>query len=225
MAFIEIQRDEQSTNIHIQHKHLYLAIGIIVLFIAVGGGYFGYKYYLAHFYDSSTAKSELQDFNPPAPPSDIKKQIQQIEKQATVQPNNQIATSSSKINSATVSAIPLTGTISATLRVPIIMYHYVEYVQDKNDKLRIALDTTPYTLENEIQTLIAAGYNFITNNDLADALDGKTNLPANPILLTFDDGYRDFYTDAYPILKKYHVRATNYVIAGFLNRPNHLLTN
>jgi len=225
MAFIEIQRNDQEINIRISYKRAFLLLFIIAIILAIPGGVFGYKYYLAHFYDSSTSKSELKDFNPPPPPPDIKKQIQQIEKKTIIQSNTPTISIASNINSSTASAKPQSATISATVRVPIIMYHYVEYVQNKNDKLRIALNTTPYVLENEIQTLIAAGYNFITNNDLSDVLDGKTNLPANPILLTFDDGYRDFYTDAYPILKKYRVKATNYVIAGFLNRNNHLLTS
>ncbi len=224
MAFIEIQRDEQATHIHITHKHLYLLLAFILLIIVIAGGIFGYKYYLTHFYDSSTAKSELLDFNPPPPPPDIKKQIQEIAKKKMSQSNKVINPITTKISTATVSAIPQYASISATIRVPIIMYHYVEYVQNKNDKTRISLNTTPYVLENEIQTLIASGYTFLTNSELADVLDGKTNLPPNPILLTFDDGYRDFYTDAYPILKKYHVKATNYVITGFLNRQNHLLT-
>lgn len=111
------------------------------------------------------------------------------------------------------------------LHIPILMYHYVEYVQDSGDTKRMSLDTTPYTLEQEIKTLKDAGYNFITNQDLANALNGKSQLPSKPIVLTFDDSYRDFYTDAYPILKKYNAKATQYVISGFLNRNNHLLTS
>lgn len=108
------------------------------------------------------------------------------------------------------------------IRVPILMYHYVEYVQDKGDTIRQSLDVTPYTFEQEVKTLIAAGYTFMTNAEVADALSGKITLPAKPIALTFDDGYRDFYTDAYPILKKYHVKATEYIITGFLGYPNNM---
>ena len=59
--------------------------------------------------------------------------------------------------------------------------------------------------------------------ELSEVLDGKKYLPENPIVLTFDDGYRDFYTYAFPILKKYNAKATQYVISGFLGNPNHLL--
>jgi peptidoglycan/xylan/chitin deacetylase (PgdA/CDA1 family) len=108
------------------------------------------------------------------------------------------------------------------IHVPMLMYHYVEYVQDKGDTIRQSLDTTPYTLEEEIKTLIAGHYTFMTNAEVAEVLDGKIPLPPNPIALTFDDGYRDFYTDAYPILQKYHVKATAYIISGFLGYPNNM---
>jgi peptidoglycan/xylan/chitin deacetylase (PgdA/CDA1 family) len=108
------------------------------------------------------------------------------------------------------------------IRVPILMYHYVEYVKDTRDTIRKSLSLTPYTFEDEIKTLISARYTFMTNAELADALSGKIPLPPKPIVLTFDDGYRDFYTDVYPVLKKYRVKATAYIISGFLGYPNNM---
>lgn len=107
-------------------------------------------------------------------------------------------------------------------RIPILMYHYIEYVQDPNDKIRISLNIPPSVFEEQIKTLTEAGYNFLTASDLDNIIAGKKKSPKNPILLTFDDGYRDFYTDAYPIIKKYNVKATQYVIVDFLDRPNHM---
>lgn len=103
-----------------------------------------------------------------------------------------------------------------SFRVPILMYHYIEFVADKEDKIRQKLDVIPPVLALQIQTLQNGGYTFMTASELADVLDGKSQLPQKPILLTFDDGHRDFYTNALPILEKYHVKATNYVISGFL---------
>jgi peptidoglycan/xylan/chitin deacetylase (PgdA/CDA1 family) len=40
--------------------------------------------------------------------------------------------------------------------------------------------------------------------------------------LTFDDGYRDFYTDAYPLLKKYKIKSTLYMISGYIGRNDFL---
>ena len=108
------------------------------------------------------------------------------------------------------------ASISAVLRVPILLYHYVEYVQDKRDTIRQSLDIVPSTFESQVQTLSAAGYTFLTARDLADILDGITPLPPKPVLLTFDDGHWDFDTVVLPILKKYNVKATAYIISGFL---------
>lgn len=111
-----------------------------------------------------------------------------------------------------------------TLRVPILLYHYVEYVKDEGDTIRKSLDIVPYIFEQEIKTLKDAGFSFITTKDLADALDGETVLPPKSVILTFDDGYRDFYTDVFPILKKYQVKAVAYIVPNFLDRPNNLTT-
>jgi peptidoglycan/xylan/chitin deacetylase (PgdA/CDA1 family) len=106
--------------------------------------------------------------------------------------------------------------LAATIRVPILFYHYVEYVQDKKDTIRQSLNITPNVFEQQIQTLVNADYSFMTAKELGEVLDGKRQLPKNPILLTFDDGHWDFDTVVLPILEKYHVKATAYIIPGFL---------
>ncbi|MBP7832362.1 MAG: polysaccharide deacetylase family protein [Candidatus Levybacteria bacterium] len=109
-----------------------------------------------------------------------------------------------------------------TLRVPILMYHYVEYVKDEKDTTRIALNTFPHVLDLQIQTLKNAGFTFLTNKQLTEYLNGNGVLPEKSVVLTFDDGYRDFYTDAYPILKKHNAPATQYVVSGFFNDQNYM---
>ncbi len=109
-----------------------------------------------------------------------------------------------------------------TFRVPILMYHYVEYVKDQGDTIRKSLNLEPHVFELEIKTLKEAGYSFITLSELAEALDNKNNLNPKSVILTFDDGYRDFYTDVYPILKKYQAKAVVFVIPNFIDRPDNL---
>lgn len=111
-----------------------------------------------------------------------------------------------------------------SFQVPIFLYHYVEYVKDERDTIRKSLNILPHVFDEEVKTLLDAGYAFITLSDLADALDEKIDLPAKPAILTFDDGYRDFFTDVFPILKKYQVKAVVYVVPNFLNKPNNLDT-
>lgn len=111
------------------------------------------------------------------------------------------------------------------IRVPILMYHYVEYVADKNDTGRIKLTTPPNVLKAQIETLKASGYTFVTPDSLALALEGESkNFPKKPVILSFDDGYMDLYTDVFPILKQANVKAVAYIIVNFLNRPNFLFS-
>lgn len=114
---------------------------------------------------------------------------------------------------------------SAILRVPILMYHYVEYVTDERDTIRKSLALTPHIFEKQLQTLIGDGYTFLTTKDLADVLDGKARLPQKPIILTFDDGYGDFYTDVFPLLKKYNAKAVAYIIPGVLDKLNYMTSS
>ena len=104
---------------------------------------------------------------------------------------------------------------SATIRVPILLYHYVENVKDKKDRLRNELNIPPFVFEEQVKTLANAGYTFMTAKELGEVLDGTMQLPAKPVLLTFDDGHWDFCTDVLPILERYHAKATAYIIPGF----------
>lgn len=117
-----------------------------------------------------------------------------------------------------------TASPSASIHVPILMYHYVEYVQDKKDTERQLLNVTPNIFEKQIQTLIAAHYSFITAKDLGDILDGEKSMPQNPIILTFDDGHWDLATSVLPILKKYNIHATAYIVPGFIGTNTDSLT-
>lgn len=108
------------------------------------------------------------------------------------------------------------------LRVPILLYHYIEDVTDLNDTLRRSMATRPYFFEIQMRYLATHGYSTISLSDLKSALEGDTNLPAKPIILTFDDGFRDYYYNAFPILKKYNLHATLYLIANHLGRSGNL---
>ncbi len=111
------------------------------------------------------------------------------------------------------------------LAIPILMYHYVEVVKDRGDTIRESLDILPSTFDHEISALISNGYTFITPATINEILDGKKSLPQKPVILSFDDGYGDFYTDVLPTLKKYHVKAVAYIISGVLDRPNYMTSD
>ncbi len=120
---------------------------------------------------------------------------------------------------------PTETPLPAYFKIPILVYHYVEIVKDPKDTIRKSLDTPPIVLENQLKTLISDQYRFVTLSDISDYLDGRKTAPSKAVAITFDDGYRDFYTDVFPILEKYHVRATAYIVPGFINQQNNLTSS
>lgn len=107
-----------------------------------------------------------------------------------------------------------------SIRIPIILYHYVENVRDKKDTIRKSLSITPSIFRKQLETLKNAGYEFMTTAELSDVLDGRLKQPENPIIITFDDGYRDFYTDVFPVLNELKVKAVAYIVSDFIDKPN-----
>ncbi|MBC7293304.1 MAG: polysaccharide deacetylase family protein, partial [Thermoleophilia bacterium] len=68
--------------------------------------------------------------------------------------------------------------------------------------------------ESQMRYLAENGYHAVTLADLAEAFSGGRPLPGKPVVLTFDDGGLDNYSVAFPILKKYGLTATFFVITG-----------
>jgi peptidoglycan/xylan/chitin deacetylase (PgdA/CDA1 family) len=100
---------------------------------------------------------------------------------------------------------------SITLDVPILMYHYLsEPPADAND-IRRNLSISPAQFEAHLAYLRQAGYEAITMKQLAYALSGQETLPPKPIIITFDDGYRDNYENAFPLLQKYSYPGVFYI--------------
>lgn len=108
--------------------------------------------------------------------------------------------------------------------VPVLLYHYVEVVTDERDTLRKSMSVNPITFENQLKALKEAGFHFIKPSELSRAVAGESELPEKPIIITFDDGYRDFYTDVYPVLKRQNVTAINYLVADFIGKNVNYMT-
>jgi len=62
----------------------------------------------------------------------------------------------------------------------------------------------------------------ITFRDLRGYLTGARGLPSQPVILTFDDGYEDFYTAALPVLLSHDFKAVAYVVSGFIGRAGYM---
>lgn len=110
-------------------------------------------------------------------------------------------------------------TYDKPVQIPILMYHAV-HVMDPSEASNANLIIDPDNFEAQIKAMVDAGYYFLTPEEAYKAFTENT-LPAKKVVwLTFDDGNEDFYTIAYPILKKYKAKATNNVITGFVKKGN-----
>lgn len=101
--------------------------------------------------------------------------------------------------------------------IPILMYHYIRDYYNIHDPLGINLSVSPKKFAEQLDCLKQLGYQTITFNDVIN-----NKLPAKPIILTFDDGYKDFYTNAFKELKKRNMKAVSYVIADRIDAPGYL---
>lgn len=122
--------------------------------------------------------------------------------------------------------LPLSTTPSAfhknTYRLPIVLYHYVEEVDDPSDSIRKKMDVEPVIFESHLRKLTDEGFTSYFIAEIPDIISGKKIAAEKSIFLTFDDGYEDFYIHVFPLLKKYHMKATFYVVYNFIGKKGYI---
>ncbi|WP_298705219.1 polysaccharide deacetylase family protein [uncultured Veillonella sp.] len=106
-----------------------------------------------------------------------------------------------------------TATSYAIRGVPVLNYHQV------NDDLLSPLTMRTWDFDDQMAYLKNNGYHTITMDQLNAYLSQGTALPDKPVLITFDDGYEDNYKNALPILQKYGMKATFFMIADSIGQP------
>jgi peptidoglycan/xylan/chitin deacetylase (PgdA/CDA1 family) len=105
--------------------------------------------------------------------------------------------------------------IRTTSVVPILMYHSVNPAASR----KTALAVRPQTFERQMRFLRKNRYNIITLQELTGLIKDNKKVPPHTIVITLDDGYKDNYFYAFPILKKYNIAATIFIIVDEVGRP------
>lgn len=104
-------------------------------------------------------------------------------------------------------------TAVAPPRIPVLMYHEIADVTTTPSRLAVA----PEVFADQLAYLSDAGYTALTAGELAGILDGGAGqLPERPVVLTFDDGYGDFYDHALPLLKQHELTGTIFATTGWI---------
>ncbi len=97
------------------------------------------------------------------------------------------------------------------------MYHYISEPPQDADKYRKDLSITPADFRTQMAYLAANGYETVDLYDLTLAITAKKDLPEKPVIITLDDGYRDNYENAFPILQENGQKATFFVVTEFID--------
>ena len=92
--------------------------------------------------------------------------------------------------------------------IPVLYYHSVEDIE------RNEVVISPEKLRSQLQYIKDSGYTTLTMSEVNDYINNNKPIPEKSILLTFDDGYMNNYTDAFPILKELDMKATIFVITS-----------
>jgi peptidoglycan/xylan/chitin deacetylase (PgdA/CDA1 family) len=95
------------------------------------------------------------------------------------------------------------------------MYHHVSSVAPTTD-LNFGLTVTDTNFAAQLSYLAKQGYHTVLLRQVFEALYHGARLPSHPIVLTFDDGYLDNYTDALPILLRYRDVGEFNIISAFV---------
>lgn len=109
------------------------------------------------------------------------------------------------------------------INIPVFLYHHVQSKYNAMKNKQTALTTFTDTFEEQIQYLIDKGYQTIDIYDLFRFFKGEeTSIPEKSVILTFDDGYSDFYDVAFPILQKYNLKAVVFLSTGLIEKRGYL---
>ncbi len=98
--------------------------------------------------------------------------------------------------------------MTESVAVPILMYHHL------TEDAKSTTEITPESFEEQLALMRDMGYTSILFSDLFDYVEKGIDLPEKPVVITFDDGYLSNYTLAFPLLQKYNMKATMFVIGS-----------
>jgi peptidoglycan/xylan/chitin deacetylase (PgdA/CDA1 family) len=128
------------------------------------------------------------------------------------------------VPTATSVLLPTSDGASREVIIPVLMYHHIGDPGPDADAIRRDLSVSPANFESQLRYLIESGYESISLEALVMHLQTGQPVPSKPVVLTFDDGFKDQYSNAYPLLQKYGLVGTFFVITCFTdqNRPEYL---
>jgi len=100
-----------------------------------------------------------------------------------------------------------------SIRVPILTYHSI-------DETGSIISTSPDHFRSQMLHLQNKQFNIISLKDIVTYICENSTLPSKSVVITFDDGFKNFYSVAFPILKRYGFTATIFLVPGYCGKNN-----
>ena len=92
--------------------------------------------------------------------------------------------------------------------IPILMYHSISSISESRVHPYFRLNTSTSVFESHLRFLRANHYATVTLDHALSLLSENKPFSGRAVAITFDDGYRDFYSEAFPLLQRYGFTAT-----------------
>lgn len=102
------------------------------------------------------------------------------------------------------------------MKAPVLLYHKID-LPTPDVKVRGAY-TAPRFFEKQLAYLVRNKIKVVTVGELIEHFNQTGSYPERTLAISFDDGWKDNYRNAFPLLKKYGMTATIYVVADCLGR-------
>jgi peptidoglycan/xylan/chitin deacetylase (PgdA/CDA1 family) len=112
--------------------------------------------------------------------------------------------------------------VARRIFAPVLIYHHVKPLVPSDDAIERGLSVLPSQFEAQLRYLHRSGYHIVTAAQLVRHLRTGSSLPAKPVVLTFDDGYADMFSEVYGRLLRAHVKGTFFIIPSFLGTARYL---
>ena len=105
---------------------------------------------------------------------------------------------------------------------PVLLYHKIDY-PTADVRIKGAF-TSPRVFERQLAYLHRSGFEFLTASELLTRLLNQGLFPPKTVAITFDDGWKDNYVNAFPILRKYGVPATIFIVPSLVGETSDQVT-
>jgi peptidoglycan/xylan/chitin deacetylase (PgdA/CDA1 family) len=104
------------------------------------------------------------------------------------------------------------------LKIPILMYHQISEVPERGKRIRRTNPIYSLSVENFHEQMRYIHNNGYQTLSLKEIIDTVRYNQQQSVVITFDDGFANNYTNAFPILKKYGMTATVFVVTEFVGK-------